>query len=82
MKYLKAQRKAAPGAPENKALSGPQANKTAEGLGSLSFASAAARERAEALNLWPEAFAKTEPSSERGFTVADVERVAEATSDA
>lgn len=68
-------RKATAGPPENKALPGPAENKAETAATStLAFASPQAEKLAKPLS--PEAFADIEPSSEYGFTVADVRRAA------
>ena len=61
----------------NKAKSGPASNKNAAetGLGETQFASAAARTAAEQAGIPASAFAGVEPSSENGYTKADVEGV-------
>lgn len=81
MRYLEA--KALGGAPQNKALSGPPENKAAEPttaetglLDSVSFASPQAKTAAEEAGLSAESFKRKRHSSEKGFTVTDVERIA------
>lgn len=67
-------------APENKALSGPAQNKDGgDALEGVPFASAGARDAAAAAGMSAEHFKRRKRSSERGFTKADVERIAAAT---
>lgn len=73
--------KAAAGPPENKMLPADQAapeNKAA-GLDGIAFASPQAREAAEAFGLTADSFRRRRKGSDKGFTLADVERVADAT---
>lgn len=84
MKYLEALRKAAAGPAENKAMPGPAENKAeavAEEsvLEGVEFAHPSGRARAAELGLGAEAFKRRRKSSEKGFTVADVERIYAAT---
>lgn len=81
MKYLEA--KARRGAPQNKALGGAPENKdeTHEGDGAVAgvqFASPAAKTKAEEAGLTAESFKRKRKSSDKGFTLADVERIASA----
>lgn len=79
-------RKAAPGPAANKMLTGKAAvpeNKAAEtetdagdGLDNVDFASPEAREAAAGTKLTADAFKRQRRGSERGFTKADVERIA------
>jgi hypothetical protein len=78
MRYLDAI-KARKGPAENKALDGPALNKAEaeapDALGSVTFASPRAREDAVGRGLTATSFEGVEPSSERGYTTADVRSV-------
>lgn len=80
------ERKALSGAPENKMQPADDAapeNKDAstDALADVTFASPAAHGRATELGLTADSFKRRRKSSDRGFTLADVERVAVATGD-
>lgn len=83
MKYLDAKQrrdgysnKMAP-PPDDKA--GEQGTDALEGV---AFASPSAKTKAEEAGLTAESFKRRKKSSDRGFTLADVERIAAATTDA
>lgn len=63
------------GPSENKALT-PEAETKGDGLEGVEFASAAAEQRARDARLTAEDFRRKKASSDRGFTVADVDRIA------
>lgn len=74
MKYLEAlQQKALKKKPDNKALGGPAENKTAPKQ--IVFASAAASKAADRANVTDDELGSVTPSSEQGYTAADVARV-------
>lgn len=81
MKYLEA--KALRGGYSNKALGGAPENKQAAETGGdvgpldgVDFASPQARTAAEEAGLTAESFKRRKRTSEKGFTVTDVERIA------
>lgn len=71
--------KAAPGPAENKMLPAQKAapENKANALEGVAFASPAAHARAAELGLTADSFKRRRKSSERGYTLADVERVAD-----
>ena len=85
MQYLEAKAlgKQMKGAPANKMLPGPPENKEAavEGADTIEgvrFGSPSAHKKAEEAGLTAAAFKGKRKSSEKGFTLADVERIAAA----
>lgn len=64
------------GVEANKKLDGPAANKAADQLEGVSFASPAARAAAVEAGLTAESFKRRRASSESGFNKADVARIA------
>lgn len=77
MKYL--EQKALRGGYPNKALPGPDEDKSQAGTDALEgvrFGSPSAKKQAEEAGLTAESFKRRRTSSERGFTLADVERIA------
>lgn len=72
-----AQAEATPPGPEAQAAEAETGEEEEDAFEDVKFATAAARKRAEEAGLTADSFKRQRKSSDRGFTVADVKRLAE-----